>query len=195
MMSVHKNGHGMNLQEVLDEAMTAADLTAVWQQRAYALAEPPAAPIVGETLDVLIFTLQDEKYGIDVSYVVKIYPFEQLTPVPRTPDFVVGIFSTRGRLVSVIDLRTFWGLTPTPANANSKIVVIADDKQGMEIGILANTVMDVTTIFKADLNTTLVAQTGTRAGFTLGIAPGMTIILNPAVLLRDEALIVQEELT
>lgn len=171
------------------------DVAKVWEQRAYALAEPPAAPADGETLDVLVFMVGGERYGIDVQYVVKIYARERLTAVPRTPPFVVGVFSARGRIISVIDLRLFFGLPNADKGEDEKILVVADEQMGMEVGFLADSVTDVVQVFADDLEPALMADVGSRARFTQGITPDMMVVLNAHALLADERLVIQEELT
>jgi purine-binding chemotaxis protein CheW len=179
-------------------------LAEIWARRAYTLAEPPPAEATGQTLDLLVFLLNGERYGLEVAHVREIYPLEQLTPVPRTPGFVAGVFSARGRLISVIDLRTFLGLSTTRLHASpaerreqggateTKIVVVA--AADLEIGLLADEVTDVITIFKDELEPALTTHVGNRTESTLGIAPGMLVVLNLMNLLSDKRLIVSEEL-
>ena len=175
-----------------DEEPKPAELAEILARRAYALAEMPPAEITGETLDLLVCLLSGERYGLEVSHVREIYPLEQITPVPRTPDFVVGVFSARGRLISVVDLRAFLGLPGLSRLRESKIIIVATDD--LEVGLLADEVTDVLTIFKDDLEPPLTIQMGSRAEFTQGIAPEMLVVLNLNALLNDKNLIIQEEI-
>lgn len=172
-----------------------AYLAEVWAKRAYTLAEPPVSEDSVETLDLLVFLLNGERYGVEVQYVREIYPLQQITPVPRTPDFVIGVYSARGQLISVINFRAFVGLTAVGINDDSKIIVMHDPTGTMEIGFLADNVEDVTTIVKDEIEPALVTQLGQRARFIQGVAPGMLIVLNMQILLNDPALLVQEELS
>jgi purine-binding chemotaxis protein CheW len=183
------------------EELSRAELVEIWARRAAALAEPPLAEPDGQSLDLLVFRLGQEQYGLEVTYAREIYPLEQITPVPRTPDFVAGVFSARGRLISVIELRAFLGLpTPPPPHSvngagrggatRSRIVIVA--MADLEVGLLVDGVEDVLTIFRADLEPALMTQMGSRAEFVQGIAPGMLVVLNLKVLLNDRRLIVHE---
>ncbi|MBE7471400.1 MAG: chemotaxis protein CheW [Anaerolineales bacterium] len=177
-----------------EEELSQAKLAEIWARRAYALAEPPPVETTGQTLEVLVCLLGGERYGLEVSHVREIYPPGHLTPVPRTPDFVVGVFSARGRLISVIDLSIFLGLPTSSARggAESKIVVVTSED--LEVGLLTDEVADVLTIFKDTLEPALTSQVSSRAEFTQGIAPGMLVVLNLTALLSDKRLIVHEEL-
>jgi purine-binding chemotaxis protein CheW len=179
------------------------ELIEVWARRAYELAQEPPAPVTGKTLDLLVFWLGKERYGVPVSYIREIYPLEQLTPVPRTPSFVAGVFSARGRILSVIDLSAFFELPAIKQLAQTKIIVVADSDLNvgnvqrnnvMEVGILADEVADVVTIFKEDIQPPLTTHTGLRAEYIQGITSDLLVVLNLDALLSDDRLIIQEEL-
>lgn len=188
------------------ESVDPAVLAEVWARRAQALAEAPPVAATGQTVNLLIFWLGHERYGIEVTHVREIYPLEQLTPVPRTPNFVAGVFSARGRILSVIDLRAFLGLTPHTsvkearrASDQAKIMVVANthptsELAHLEVGLLADEVTEVVTVFKDDLEPALTTQAGSRDDYIQGITADMLIALNLNALLNDKRLIVHEEL-
>jgi purine-binding chemotaxis protein CheW len=190
-----------DISMLAEQELSQDELAEIWARRAYALAEPPQAETTGQTLDLLVFLLNGEQYGLEVAHVREIYPLEQLTPVPRTPDFVAGIFSARGRLISVIDLRAFLGLPSLSLSSRherreqggvnpTKIIVVA--AADLEVGLLADEVEDMLTIFKDDLEPALTTQIGSQAEFVQGIAPGMLVVLNLNALLNDKRLIIHE---
>jgi purine-binding chemotaxis protein CheW len=176
-----------------------ADLARLWARRAYELAEEPPPPATGQTLDLLIFTLNGERYGLDVSNVREIYPLQQLTPVPRTPDFVTGVFSARGRILSIVDLRSFMGLPAIGLSDQTKIIVVANTDPAsetvqMEIGLLADEVADVITIFKADIEPPLTGHTEARLEYIQGVTTDLLVVVDLNALLSDKRLIVYEEI-
>lgn len=181
-----------------EDPLSPAQLAEIWARRAYELAEEPPAEATGQTLDLLVFWLGGERYGLEVTNVREIYPLEQLTPVPRTPDFVAGVFSARGRILSVIDLRAFFGLPAIGLLDQTKIIVVTNtdltsETAQIEVGILADEVADVVTIFEEDIQPPLTTHTGARAEYIQGIADDMLVVLNLNALLSDKGLIVQEE--
>lgn len=180
-------------------------LAEVWAKRAYELAQEPPAPATGQTMDVLVFWLGKERYGIEVTNVLEIYPLEQLTPVPRTPKFVAGVFNARGRILSVIDMCSFFELPASYQETKTnqaKIIVVSNDANNgarqsahpMEVGILADEVADVITIFKKDIQPPLTTHTGVRAEYIQGITADLLVVLNLTALLTDKRVIIQEEL-
>jgi purine-binding chemotaxis protein CheW len=61
-----------------------------------------SAPLPGEKL--LVFDLANEKYAIPIHDIAQIIDLPVTTPVPNAPPFLAGIFSLRGRIVSIIDV-------------------------------------------------------------------------------------------
>ena len=182
------------------EPYEADQLAAIWERRAVELAVPLHEEPEGATLDLLVFCLNGERYGIKVSHVREIHQPQQITTVPRTPEFVVGVFSARGRLLSIIDLHAFLGLPKITLNKDSKIIVVTSNDQThssdgqFEIGLLADEVEDVLTIFEDDLNPMLANQLDGQAEYTLGITVDMLIVFNLGALLKNKRLLVNEEI-
>jgi purine-binding chemotaxis protein CheW len=183
-----------------EELLTPTQLAEIWERRARALAEEPPAPATGQTLVLLVFLLGGERYGVEVGNVREIYPLERLTPVPRTPNFVAGVFNARGRILTVIDLRAFLGMPAIRLSPQTKIIVVTNADSAaqatppMEVGILADEVVDVITIFKDEIAPPLTTHSGAQAEYIQGVTSEMLVVLNINPLLNDKQLIIHEEL-
>jgi purine-binding chemotaxis protein CheW len=89
-----------------------------------AAAGEPAADAFGATGEkLLIFDLASEKYAIPIHDIAQIIDLPPVTPVPNAPVFLAGIFSLRGRIVSVIDVARRLGLEGMDHEA-PKVVVL-----------------------------------------------------------------------
>lgn len=82
----------------------------VWERRAARLAQLPAEEEAGERVALILIQLGQEVFGLEAAYVFDIRPLPSITPVPRAPDWVVGVVNLRGRIVSVVDLKRFFRL-------------------------------------------------------------------------------------
>jgi purine-binding chemotaxis protein CheW len=188
-----------------EDDLSPAQLAEIWARRAQALAQEPPEEASGQTSALLVFQLNGERYGVDVANVREIHPLEQLTPVPRTPDFVAGVFSARGRILSVIDLRAFLGLPPRTNGREqaredqAKIIVVANtdstsETAQMEIGLLTDEVTDVYTVFNSAIEPPLTTQAGLRANYIRGVTADLLVVLDLNALLSDKQLIIKDEL-
>ena len=91
-------------------------------------AEP--APLPGEKL--LVFDLANEKYAIPIHDIAQIIDLPVTTPVPNAPAFLAGIFSLRGRIVSIIDVARRLRVERPEAEALKVIVLdVAPDHFGL----------------------------------------------------------------
>jgi purine-binding chemotaxis protein CheW len=165
----------------------------ILKARARALArEPRPAETEGGALEVLEFLLAYEMYGIEMSWVRETLPLRDLTPVPCTPPFVLGLINVRGRIMSVIDIKRFFDLPEKGLTDLNKVIIVHDG--GMEFGILADAVCGVRTIPLAQLQPSLPTLTGVREEYLKGVTKERLVILDGKKLLNDRKLIVHEEM-
>jgi purine-binding chemotaxis protein CheW len=143
-----------------------------------------------ESMQIVVFSLADETYGIATNLVREVQPLRQFTPVPCTPDFVVGVINIRGSIYSVIDIRSFFGVQKKEA-VDYKVILV--NAAGLEVGILADDVSGAASVPLTAIKPPLAAQGAAKEEYIQGVTRDMLIILNLEALLRDERIIVQEE--
>lgn len=56
------------------------------------------------TVEILVFEVGDGVFGVDIANVIEITTATEVTPVPASPDVVDGVCSSRGTIITVIDL-------------------------------------------------------------------------------------------
>lgn len=172
-------------------------------QRAAALAAEPPAQLSGELVQLLAFWLGDEQYAFEIQAIRSIHALTTLTPVPRTPAFIKGLFNARGQIISVVDLRLLLEAAAASEEPERPQIIILSPQveadyplrqaQGaLEIGVLADEIIDVITVFAAQITPPLLTQPHAR--YIRGLTNSGIIILEPVELLADERLFVDEEL-
>ena len=90
--------------------------------------------VTGER-QVVLFDLNKEAYGVDISQV------REITRVPRVPEFVEGIINLRGKVNPVVDLRARFSMPSTERTDEHGIVVV--DVDGQDIGMVVDAVTEV----------------------------------------------------
>jgi purine-binding chemotaxis protein CheW len=94
----------------------------------------------------LTFNLGGEDYGVDILRVQEIRGWEELRPLPDTPDYVKGVLDLRGTIVPIIDLRIRMNMTDVQYQPTTVIIVLSVEKQGEEsqlVGAVVDAVSDV----------------------------------------------------
>ncbi|MGA3037673.1 MAG: chemotaxis protein CheW [Vulcanimicrobiaceae bacterium] len=97
-----------------------------------------------DMLQVVVFALQDNEFGIDIAQVREIDRLVPITRVPRVPAHVEGIINLRGQLVPVVDLRTRLGMPHSVPTKLARIIVADIDTRS--IGMIVDEVREVVRI-------------------------------------------------
>lgn len=172
-------------------APPAGEVRRVLEERARALAREPARTVPGEWIEVVEFTLAHERYAVASEHVREVYPLEDLTPLPCTPPFVLGIVNLRGQILSVIDIKKFFDLPEKGLTDLNKVIVL--ESEDMVFGIVADAIGGVRRIPRAGIQPSLPTLTGIREDYLQGVSVERVVILDAVKLLTDEKLIVQEQ--
>ncbi|HJW24155.1 MAG TPA: chemotaxis protein CheW [Rhodocyclaceae bacterium] len=162
----------------------------ILEARARALARPPAAAPAGEMLEVVEFGLAGERYGLDSSFVREVLHLVQLTRLPGTPAFLLGIINVRGEILSVIDLKRIFQLPEKTLTERDRVLVLHSDD--MSFGILADRIIGVRTVPRAAIQPPPPGRPGGSQDYLLGMTEDCLAILDGGRLLGDSRLVVNE---
>jgi purine-binding chemotaxis protein CheW len=166
--------------------------TEILRARARALAEPPGqVPAAATLLDVLEFHLARERYAVETRYVREICPLKDLTPLPCTPPFVLGVVNMRGRILPVLDLKRFFDLPEQGLTDLHRIILV--EGHDVEFGLLADATEGVRSISVDTLQPSLPTLTGIRGEYLKGVTAERLIVLDVGRILADPKIMVHEE--
>jgi purine-binding chemotaxis protein CheW len=170
---------------------------AVLKARAKRMAqEPLQAKSDLPELEIVEFRMAHETYAFESRYIREVYPLRDYCPVPCTPSFVFGLVNVRGQLLSVLDLKKFFGLASQELDNHSQTLILHNDgsrNSRMEIGVLADALLYVRRLPRESLQPPLPTLTGLRNKFLLGITADRVIVLDAEKLLSSRDIIVYEE--
>ncbi|MBP1773708.1 MAG: CheW protein [Holophagaceae bacterium] len=93
------------------------------------------------SLELVVFRLGPESYGLRLHEVREIIMVGQITPVPRAPHFVDGVLNLRGEVMPVVDLRTRFGLERVEPTSISRILITSIG--GVFTGLVVDAVDEV----------------------------------------------------
>jgi purine-binding chemotaxis protein CheW len=110
-----------------------------------------------ELRQYLTFILDGEEYGVPILKVNGIQGWERTTPIPNSPDYVMGIINLRGEVVPIIDLRKRFGLEKIPYDSHTVVIVVriggTNDKK-RTVGLVVDAVADVHDIDQEQIHST-----------------------------------------
>jgi purine-binding chemotaxis protein CheW len=172
------------------EEVTEEQADAIMAERARALARVPiASPDSNEILEVMVIQMAKERFAIETRFIHEVYRVGDITPVPGGPDFLVGVTNMRGEVLSVLDLRNFFGI-PADPKERPQILVLGTDRP--EFGMLVDEVHEVITLRIDEIAEAPGSVQGVSREYLRGVTEDAMLILNGDVLLADERLYMDE---
>jgi purine-binding chemotaxis protein CheW len=121
-----------------------------------------------ELVQLVGFNLVDEEFGVDIQQVQEINRMVEITPVPRTPDFVEGVINLRGKVIPVIQLRKRFGHETKEVDKETRIVIV--EVLSKVLGLVVDSVSEVLRIPANIIEPPPDIITGVEAEYIKGVA-------------------------
>lgn len=120
----------------------------------------------------LTFDLADEEYGQDILKVREIIGMMEITPVPKTPAYVLGVINLRGKVIPVADLRLKFGLPHKEPDDRTCVIVVevANEGSTVQMGIVVDRVNEVVDVKASEIEPTPSFGVDLDTAFILGMA-------------------------
>lgn len=95
--------------------------------------------------EYLTFFLENEEYGIDILCVQEIRVLQQLTELPKKPDYIRGVINLRGTIIPIVDLRMRFGKQAITDNDKTVVIILKSKMPSAEgsLGIIVDAVSEV----------------------------------------------------
>lgn len=210
---VHKRLVDSSARLTWGDDLTDEALEQAWTRRAAQLAQALEEQEQGDRLEVAVIQLGRERYGLEVQYIFDIRLEENITRVPRTPEWVAGVVNLRGQILSVVDLQRYLGLPATekgPAAGPRHLLLV--QTQQMELALLVDEVISILNLPASHIQEATSVVRGLPVEYVQGVYiedeahanktallksgenTSLLMILNLSALLADKQLIVQDEI-
>lgn len=97
-----------------------------------------------ESVQMVVFRLNGVEYAVTIDQVQEIINVTEITRVPRAPEFILGVFNLRGKILPAIDLKRRLGLGSTAVGEASRLVVVKVGEH--TVGLLVDGVSETTVV-------------------------------------------------
>ncbi|MCB9362787.1 purine-binding chemotaxis protein CheW [Candidatus Woesearchaeota archaeon] len=102
-----------------------------------------------DSLQIVIFRLHEEYYGVNIRDVIEIHKEAPMTNVPNSKPFIDGVINLRGKIVVIVDLNTMLNMERTEQTRKSRIIVM--ESEGDPVGMKVDEVIETVVIAKDDI--------------------------------------------
>jgi purine-binding chemotaxis protein CheW len=90
---------------------------------------------------LVVFTLDERQYALPLARVQRVVRVVDITPLPKSPDTVLGVINLQGNIIPVLSMRTRFGLPKAEISLSDQIIVA--DTATRTVGLLVNSVTGV----------------------------------------------------
>jgi purine-binding chemotaxis protein CheW len=123
-----------------------------------------------QDLEMLSFLLGSEEYVVAVDRVREVLTPREITPVPHTANYLLGVCSLRGIVMPIIDLNLRLGLSESARDEKSRIIVVSlghDEHVGLFVDRVRGVVRFTPSLVQPAPET---VEQGAGAEFVKGVA-------------------------
>lgn len=99
---------------------------------------------------VITFKLNEELIGIDINDITKITKDVEITPVPKTKNYILGVMNLRGNIIPVVSLKKMFKLEDKEQDYDLPIVIVVESELG-QIGITVDNIEGAVKISPEDI--------------------------------------------
>ena len=92
------------------------------------------------TVQLCIFQIEDRQLAVDILQVQEIIKPVEITKIPATPKFLLGVINLRGTIIPIVQIKSFLGLETQP-EAEEEYLIVNDGN--MILGITVEKVMNM----------------------------------------------------
>lgn len=97
---------------------------------------------ISPTVRCVLFSLDNEVYGINVKKIREVLKVGQVRKVPGSSPTVVGVINVRGVIVTVVDTRVIYGIGSKPVDSQTRIIIV-EINEDQSVGLLVDQVKEV----------------------------------------------------
>jgi len=121
-----------------------------------------------EGRQILVFKVESDELGLDISCVREVLRPQEVYPLPRAPDFIEGVINLRGHIVALIDLRK--RLHGKPIEEPGKRIIICRVNK-LIVGLTVDSLKEIIALPEENIRSTPeVAAMQMEADVTMGLA-------------------------
>lgn len=115
--------------------------------------------VVNEAKQYIVVKLDNEQYGIDISFIDNIVRMQQITRVPKAQFYFTGVINLRGEIIPVMSLRRKFELEDKEYTNATRIIIVKPESNA-KIGILVDEVREVVTLEEENIEKAVYDEQG-----------------------------------
>ena len=144
----------------------------------------------------MTFKSGNEYFGLKIQYVNEIIPYQSITAIPETADYIKGLINLRGKIIPVID--TCLRFKQKPFEYNDRTCIMVINVQSTVVGLIIEKIAEVVEIRDENIlpPPSIGKSDKVQNKYVYGIGKigdSVKLLLDPEKLINDEDMSVLEQ--
>lgn len=144
-----------------------------------------------EPISIIKFALLSHVFAIESKYVSEVLLIKKITPIPGVPPFVSGVINIRGKIVSAINLKTFFKMGDKGLTDQNHLLVLS--MQEVYFGLICDNVLGIFSEDKSLSQSPPNTIHKNYLNYIIGLFPDNTILLNAQKILTSPEIIITKQ--
>jgi purine-binding chemotaxis protein CheW len=140
----------------------------ILERRAQSLALESSEEEVTDSLSMLLFRIGDEWYAIRVGDVREIFQEYDVTALPCTPPFILGVTNVRGEILSVTDPALLTGLGKIVGTDGAQPPAVVVTSGGVTTALVVDEIGDIVEVSNTSIEPPVSMIDRAQAAFVVG---------------------------
>lgn len=152
--------------------------------------EKQAVEISTDEEQIVVFRIGQEEFGIDIDRIEEIVRLPEITKIPRSPDYILGLCNLRGNIIAAIDTRCKFNMEKAEADEQTRMIIV--EINGDRSGLVIDSVSEVTRVSKSEMENTPDIATDVDRSYIEGVVnlengKRLVLILNLLELIQSDS--------
>lgn len=140
---------------------------AVFHERALSLLPLPEEPVTQGKSFFAIISLNGEYYGVALEDLREFSKMHNITPIPCTPEYIIGNMNLRGDILTIIDIRYTLNIPVNIINSSSSMVMITEITNP-PMGVVIDDLIEILCIDSSEIKQVPAAHSEISSNFFKG---------------------------
>lgn len=133
----------------------------------------------------MVFELDNKLFAAPLDQIKEVVALQDTTPVPEVPRYFKGIINLRGKIISILDLRTKLGIKETEVVLKKTSIIITEINNN-QMGLIVDNVVEVAGINEEQIDRSSYKNKDYITGVAKRENREITVILDFAIALKDD---------
>src|SRR5262245_28217374 len=90
---------------------------------------------------LVVWTLDDQRYALPLSAVIRIVRLVEISPLPKAPAIILGVINMQGRIMPVVNIRQRFRMSDREVCLSDQLIIASTSN--LTVGVIADTVTGV----------------------------------------------------